>query len=246
MQKSFALMLAACLLGSPLAHADKKVHWEYSGHEGPEHWGKLAPEFAACAAGKNQSPINLTGFIEADLPAIKFDYAANANEILNNGHTIQANFKAGSSIIVDGKTFELKQVHFHTPSENLINGKSYPMEGHLVHADKDGNLAVVAVMYEEGAANEGVASLWSQMPEKADSRVALTASVSGTALLPEDRDYYRFNGSLTTPPCSEGVRWLVMKKPGSASKEQIEQFAKVMGHHTNRPVQPVNARPVLQ
>lgn len=246
MKKRFALILAGCLLGSPMAYSAGGAHWTYSGHEGPEQWGTLAPEFAACAAGKNQSPINLTGFIEANLPAIKFDYSTAATDILNNGHTIQADFKPGSTISVDGKTFELKQVHFHSPSENQINGKSYPMEGHLVHADKDGNLAVVAVMYEEGKDNKGIAGLWKQMPDAAGSKLVLAATVNGADLLPENRDYYRFNGSLTTPPCSEGVRWLVMKNPVSASREQIEHFAHVMHHPNNRPIQPVNARPVLQ
>lgn len=246
MNTRIALILAASLLASPVAFASGKTHWEYSGHEGPEHWGELAPEFTACATGVNQSPINLTGFIEANLPPIKFGYATQASEILNNGHTIQANFAPGSSIMVDGVAFELKQVHFHNPSENLINGKSFPLEGHLVHADKDGHLAVVAVMFNEGKANAGIAALWKQMPTEAGSPVTLAASVNGKDLLPAKRDYYRFNGSLTTPPCSEGVRWLVMKKPVTASKEQIEQFGHVMHHPNNRPVQAVNARPVLQ
>lgn len=241
-----ALIIAASLIASPAVFASGKTHWEYSGHEGPEHWGELAPEFSACATGVNQSPINLTGFIEAELPPIKFSYKTQASEILNNGHTIQANFAPGSTITLDGMAFELKQVHFHNPSENLINGKSYPLEGHLVHADKDGHLAVVAVMFNEGKPNAGLAALWKQMPEAAGSPVALTAGINGKDLLPSRRGYYRFNGSLTTPPCSEGVRWLVMKKPVTASREQIEQFSHVMHHPNNRPVQPVNARPVLQ
>ena len=163
MQKRLAFIFAGCLLGTTLAYASGSVHLTYSGHEGPEQWGTLAPEFAAYANGKNHSPMNLTGFIKADLTAIQFEYSTNAIEILNNGHTVQANFKSGSAISVDGKSFELKQVHFHTPSENQINGNSCPMEGHLVHADKDGNLAAVAVLYVEGDANKGVTSLWSQI-----------------------------------------------------------------------------------
>ncbi|MFA7317847.1 MAG: carbonic anhydrase family protein [Sulfuricella sp.] len=246
MNQRIALIIAATLLASPAAFASGTAQWKYSGHEGPEHWGELAPEFAACAKGVNQSPIDLKGAIEADLRPIKFDYASQASEILNNGHTIQANFAPGSTIKVDGMAFELKQVHFHAPSENLINGKSYPLEGHLVHANKDGHLAVVAVMYDTGKANAGLAALWKQMPAEAGSPVALAAKVKGKDLLPARRDYYRFNGSLTTPPCSEGVRWLVMKDPVTASRAQIEQFSHVMHHPNNRPVQPVNARPVLQ
>jgi carbonic anhydrase len=131
------------------------------------------------------------------------------------------------------------------PSENLIQGKSFPMEGHLVHADKDGHLAVVAVMVGEGEASKALETAWAQMPEQGEKR-ALSSNISPLEILPEDRDYYRFNGSLTTPPCSEGVRWLVMKQPTSASKEQITKFLQVVRHHNNRPVQAVNARPVLE
>lgn len=245
MNKRLTMALAGCLL-SGAAIAGTGAHWTYDGHEGPEHWGELAPEYTVCAMGKNQSPIDLDGFTSAKLTPIKFNYDVPAKDILNNGHTIQANFGPGDSITVDGKVFDLIQVHFHTPSENHIRGKSFPMEGHLVHADKDGNLAVVAVMFVEGKENAGIAKLWQQMPEEADTKTPLTSSVKPGDLLPKDRTYYRFNGSLTTPPCSEGVRWLVMKHPVSVSKEQVERFAHVMHHPNNRPVQPVNARPVLQ
>lgn len=221
------------------------THWEYSGKAGPDNWAKLSPEYGACA-GKNQSPVNLTGFIEAELKPIAFDYQEGGAEILNNGHTVQVNALPGSSISVDGVRFDLKQFHFHAPSENLIDGKAFPMEAHLVHADKDGNLVVVAVMMTEGAANGGVAKAWAQMPKKEGDRSSLSSRVSPLELLPAKRDYYRFNGSLTTPPCSEGVRWLVMKKPVSASKAQIAEFAHVMHHANNRPVQAMNARAVLK
>lgn len=245
--KTFALAVLLCgvLFTSSVAFAADRTHWTYSGEEGPEKWAKLAPEFVACA-GKNQSPINLTGFIEADLNPIKISYQAGGNEILNNGHTVQVNYAAGSSISVDGIQFELKQFHFHAPSENHINGKSYAMEVHLVHADKDGNLAVVAIMFTEGAENSALAKIWSLIPKKAGGTNVPQPSFSVAQLLPSDHGYYRFNGSLTTPPCTEGVRWLVMKKPVSASKEQVEVFSHVMHHPNNRPVQPVNARPVLQ
>jgi carbonic anhydrase len=147
---------------------------------------------------------------------------------------------------VVGRTFELKQFHFHSPSENTINGKHFPLEAHLVHADKDGNLAVVAVMFREGAANALLAKLWEKMPGKAGDKNALRAGVGVSQMLPAERDYYRFNGLLTTPPCSEGVWWLVIKKMATASKAQVEQFSRVIGHPNNRPVQPVNARVVLK
>lgn len=240
-----AILFAAITLVSSAAFASGDVHWSYSGEGGPEQWAKLTPEYGTCA-GKNQSPINLTGFISAKLKPIKFNYQAGGNEVLNNGHTIQVNYAAGSRITVDGAPFELKQFHFHAPSENLINGKSYPLEGHFVHADKDGNLAVVTVMFKEGAENPALAKIWSAMPKAGGEKAALPSPFAAAKLLPAKRDYYRFNGSLTTPPCSEGVRWLVMKQAVYASKEQVEAFAHVMHHPNNRPVQAVNARPVLK
>ena len=228
------------------AYAGQATHWGYAGAEGPEHWGKLDPKFSACSTGKNQSPINLTGFIESDLKPVGIHYEVGGKEIINNGHSIQVNYTPGSKLSVDGHEFELKQYHFHAPSENHINGKSYPMEAHLVHADENDNLAVIAVMFVEGKANQSIANAWPHMPEKASEKRSLSSAVSAEGILPSSQDYYRFNGSLTTPPCSEGVWWLVMKEPVTASKEQIEKFSQVMGHPNNRPLQPLNARPVLK
>jgi carbonic anhydrase len=226
--------------------ASSGVHWGYSGEAGPENWGKLEADYATCASGMKQSPIDLANFVEADLKPIDFAYKPGTTDMLNNGHTVQVNYAAGSSITVDGHNFELKQFHFHAPSENTINGKHFPLEGHLVHADKDGNLAVVAVMFENGRNNPLLSPLWMKMPVKAGDRNALPKPYDVSAMLPSDRDYYRFDGSLTTPPCTEGVLWLVLKQPAIASKPQIDQFTKVMGHPNNRPVQPVNARTVLK
>jgi carbonic anhydrase len=242
-----SLILAALFTATSLhAATGGKPHWSYSGHEGPAHWGQLDPAYSACAQGRNQSPINLSGFIEADLVPLKFSYTGKSQEILNNGHTVQANFAAGDMLTVDDGAFELKQVHFHAPSENHIDGHSYAMEAHFVHADSKGNLAVVAVMFESGAENPALAKLWAQMPEKGGDKHVLKAQIGAEELMPGSRDYYRFNGSLTTPPCSEGVRWLVMKESLSASSQQISRFEAVMHHANNRPLMPVNARPVLQ
>lgn len=238
------LIAVGMLLFSSFAFCSNGAAWDYTGDTGPDNWAKLSPEYGACA-GSNQSPINLTGFIDAKLKPVFFKYGAGSSEILNNGHTVQVNTQPGSSIAVDGIEFELKQFHFHVPSENQIHGKSYPMEGHLVHADDHGNLAVVAIMVTEGEENTALAKAWAQMPEKGETKT-LTSDISPLEILPTKHDYYRFNGSLTTPPCSEGVRWLVMKQPISASKEQIDRFLQVMQHPNNRPVQAVNARPVLE
>ena len=240
-----AILVGLTILACYGASADSAIDWSYSGEEGPDNWARLSPEFAACD-GKNQSPINLSGFIEADLTPIEFTYRPGGNQILNNGHTVQVNYAQGSSSVIDGIRFELKQFHFHAPSENLINGRSYPLEVHLVHADIDGNLAVVAVMFVEGTENKTLAQAWSHMPKSAGDKRALPSLLIAEGLLPSNREYYRFNGSLTTPPCSEGVRWLLMKQPVTASRRQVQEFVQVIQQPNNRPVQPTNARPVLQ
>ena len=199
-----------------------------------------------CATGKNQSPINLTGFIKADLAPLHFDYQCCGFEIVNNGHSVQVNALPGSTLTIEGHTFELKQYHFHVPSENLINGQAYPMESHLVHADEEGNLAVVAVMYVAGFENETLAQAWASMPDHVGDRIPLTPSIPVEDLLPKNHAYYRFNGSLTTLPCTEGVWWFVMKEAVTVSQAQIDQFSRVMGCPNKRPVQSVNARVVLR
>jgi len=245
--KSVAMFLfgGALTAGAAVA-ADHAVHWGYAGNEGPEYWGTLSSKFAMCASGKNQSPIDLTGFTEAELAPLQFSYTTEVTQLINNGHTVQANYQPGSNLVVDGHTFELKQFHFHVPSENHIDGQSYPMEAHLVHADAQGNLAVVAVMFELGEANPGVETLWEQLPLHAGDENQVISSVNAASLLPAEQDYYRFNGSLTTPPCTEGVWWLVMKQPVPASREQIDKFTHAIHHPNNRPVQPLNARTVLK
>ena len=243
MKKLFLSILLVCM--SANAKETTKLHWGYEGDASPKNWSKLNKKFFMCNNGNNQSPINLTGFTEAKLPLIEFHYHLISTEILDNGHTEQVSVQGGSGIVIDGIYFELKQFHFHTPSENNINGKVFPLEAHFVHANKEGHLAVIAVMFEEGAVNEALKELWVNIPTHTGEHHHIDAKHLD-ALLPEDRDYYRFNGSLTTPPCTEGVRWLVMKKSVTLSKEQIEIFAKIMHKHNNRPLQPTNARMILK
>ena len=241
---SLALFLTLGMSASA-SESGEAHHWGYEGAGAPAHWGDLKPEFHTCKEGVNQSPIDLKGFVDAKLPELTFDYNSTSTEILNNGHTVQVNIASGSTVEVDGIKFELKQFHFHTPSENNINSKSFPLEAHFVHASKDGELAVVALMFEEGDENKILAQLWAKMPQKAGDKTKLEIS-DVTTLLPKERDYYRFNGSLTTPPCTEGVRWIVMKKATTLSKAQTEQFAKVMVHPNNRPIQGTNARIIAE
>ncbi len=244
---------AGCYAQAPLAVEAKKVHsvtshWAYTGHGNPSQWGELSEKYKMCSDGKNQSPINITvtDSKDTDLKDIAFSYKADSNSVINNGHTVQVNIDAGSSIMIDGKAFELKQFHFHSPSENHIDGKSFPLEAHFVHVDKEGNIAVVALMFQEGEANAALEKVWSKLPLKAEEKATLTLSADDVnALLPNTKEYYRFSGSLTTPPCSEGVRWFVMKKPVTISKEQVEKFTHTMHHANNRPIQKINARKVL-
>ena len=237
-------LLAAALLLCPTAFA-ATPHWEYSGEAGPAKWASLTPEFGQCA-GSNQSPVNLSGLVKAELAPLQFHYLAGGRSVTNNGHTVQVDYAPGSRLELDGMHFELKQFHFHAPSENLIEGHSYPLEGHLVHANDQGELAVVAVMFEPGKANGALSQVWQSLPAKAGEQRQLKEAVSAEPLLPAKRDYYRFSGSLTTPPCSEGVRWLVMKQPVQVSQAQIDAFKAVMHHPNNRPVQPLHGRLVLQ
>jgi carbonic anhydrase len=250
MFKKKLLVVAASVLLSSTAYAGtgghaEHAHWGYTGAEGPDHWAEISPEYAACGGGKNQTPIDIRNAIKAKLDPIVFHYTTNVDEVLNNGHTVQANMEEGSKITVDGIDFQLKQFHFHTPSENLVDGEHFPMEMHLVHADKDGNLAVVAVMFKEGDKNEALAHLWKHMPHHVDEHGKPEGHVNPRDLLPENRHYYRFTGSLTTPPCSEGVRWLVMQDPLSAGKEQMAEFTESVHGADNRPTQPLGARLIL-
>jgi carbonic anhydrase len=241
----FRTLLAGAALAAG-SGAMAQAHWAYEGEAGPENWGKLDPKYVMCGIGRNQSPIDLSRFVEAELPPLKMQYKTSASEIVNNGHTLQVNYTPGSTLMVDGREFELKQFHFHAPSENTLNGKHFPLEGHLVHADKDGNLAVVAVMFSEGKENPLLAKLWQNIPAKKGEQNPLPAGLNVKALLPTLHSHYAFNGSLTTPPCSEGVRWLVIKQPATASKAQVERFSGTIGEDNNRPVQPLNARAVLR
>src|SRR5688572_18398943 len=239
--------LAAASLGIATAQeAEHAPHWGYSGEVGPEHWAEFEADFGACSSGRNQSPIDLDDFIEAELPPIKFDYKPGGREVVNNGHAIQVNYSPGSSIAVDFTVFALKQFNFHAPSENTINGKSFPLEAHFVHADAKGNLAVVALMFEAGDSNKVLEQVWPQVPESEDDEQPLTPQVAAVDLLQANRDDYRDSGSLTTPPCSEGVLWLVLKQPAQATSGQLALPGKVIGHPNNRPVQPGQASPAMR
>ena len=166
-------------------------------------------------------------------------------QIVNNGHTIQVNVSEGNTLRLDNDTFTLQQFHFHAPGENEIDGKQFPLEAHFVYKDKDGALAVLALMFQQGKANPQLANVWKQIPAAVDQTVMLNNPLDINALLPKKFDFYRFSGSLTTPPCSEGVRWIVLEQQVSASPEQINQFRSVMHHANNRPIQSLNGRIII-
>ena len=235
-------------LASPLVAAESdSPHWSYEGAEGPEHWGELTPEYLMCSEGWNQSPINLVDEVHADLPQLEFEYYSTNVDEINNGHSIQQNIKPGSFLKIPerNKSFELKQFHFHSPSEHTVDGKSFAMEIHFVHADKEGKLAVVGVLVDEGEEHPVLSQLWAFMPENPGETKQDPIGIEETDLLPPTREYYAYGGSLTTPPCTEGVKWIVLKTPVQASAGQIATFKSRVGPATNRPVQPVNSRLIL-
>ena len=218
--------------------------WGYDAEDGPSKWGAIDPSFAACAAGKAQSPININGAKPADLPPISFDYHPAPLQVIDNGHTIQVDYAPGSTITVGGHTYQLIQFHFHHPSENHVGGKEFPMELHLVHKDSEGKLAVVAVLLKVGAENAAVKTEWSHLPPEKEKEVTVEGvTIDASQLLPAKRGYYTFQGSLTTPPCSEGVTWFVLKEPLPISKDELAAFSRLY-RHDNRPVQPLAGRVV--
>ncbi len=232
----------ATLLAAVLPFAVHAANWSYSGDTGVATWGEHYP---TCEFGENQSPINITKAYNTHLEPLNIHYQGDVAKIINNGHTIEAVVEGNNTLTLDGDVYTLKQFHFHTPSENHINGKTFPMEAHFVHQDAEGNLAVLAVMFQNGIReNDALGKITAHIPSNGKS-VELKGSLSPADLLPPYYGtYYRFNGSLTTPPCSEGVRWVVVKDTQTASKDQISAMHSMMGKNA-RPVQDINARVVV-
>ena len=228
--------------------------WHYEGAEGPANWGKLSPAFAACSEGRSQSPIDIstatrgtppelrTTFPPAELRIAHHDHIADG---INNGHTIQINYAGADTLTLGGAAYQLAQYHFHSPSEHTVDGRHFPMEMHMVHKSGDGKLAVVGVFIAEGAHNRAFDPVWSNLPAQTGVETHFPAvKVDVDALLPPARTSYRYLGSLTTPPCSEGVNWIVMTTPIQLSSEQVGAFTRLI-RDNNRPVQMLNGRTVL-
>ena len=223
--------------GAHGAAAGHAAHWAYQGPGGPEVWGQLKPEFSKCSTGQRQSPIDIRSGIQVQLEAIEFDYQPTGFSVVDNGHTVQVNLPPGNAITVMGRRYDLLQFHFHRPSEERINGRQFDMVAHLVHKDAEGRLAVVAVLLDRGASQPVIQNVWNALPLEKGEEQAAPSVIDLKRLLPEDKRYFTYMGSLTTPPCSEGVLWMVMKTPVNISPEQINIFARLY---------PMNARPIQQ
>jgi carbonic anhydrase len=250
MKTTFALalisfLLLAALSGQPYQDSAENK-WSYSGTNGPEHWGDLGTENTLCKLGRDQSPIDIETAEKADLPPIQFSYQPSPLKIINNGHTIQINYAPGSKISIAGKQYEVVQFHFHHPSEEKIRGRGYDMVTHIVHKDSEGHLAVVAVLLKSGQENSFLQGLWSHLPASPGKEQTIAnVRVNVADLLPAEKGYYTFDGSLTTPPCSEGVRWLVLKSPVELSSAQVAAFGKLYPKNA-RPTQPTNGRKIQE
>jgi carbonic anhydrase len=226
----------------PSAHAADKAapHWGYEGETGPAAWGK---EFPTCGLGKAQSPIDIKGPFEKATQSIKPDYKEGALKVVNNGHTIQVNVDPGSKLQIDKDSYELLQFHFHRPSEEKINGKPSAMVAHFVHKNAAGKLAVVGVLFNEGKENATLKTIWAAAPKAEGPEVVVQgAKINPASLLPKSLNYYSFEGSLTTPPCSEGVTFYILKSPSTMAKAQIDAFP---FKANARPVQPLNGRKIV-
>ena len=237
------LLTSACV---PQQTESAPPHWTYEGEEGPSHWGELDGSYAVCGTGKSQSPIDVANSSEQDLSNISFHYQPSKVNILNNGHTVQVNYDAGSYIELDGTRYEVVQFHYHAPSEHTVDGESFPAELHIVHRNADGNLAVVGILLKEGIENAAYQPFISNLPaEKADVKDA-GVQINAMDMLPSVQTTFRYSGSLTTPPCTESVSWLLMTTPVELSAQQLTTLDSLFEGGTNRPVQPVNDRTLIE
>lgn len=234
-------LMAVCLVSWQAQAAT----WGYEGSNGPKQWGSLDSEYATCKSGKAQSPIDLTKASVSPVGTLKIDYKDNIETTpFETGHAVQVNVTPGNGIRIAGKPYKLVQFHFHTPSEHKMKGKSAPMEMHFVHQSKEGDLAVIGVMIQSGSENAMLKNIAQRVPQLRNRMKKPPLPMNFSELLPKDKTYYRYNGSLTTPPCSEGVKWFVMKQPITASQQTIEAFKNNYTFANNRPTQPINRRVV--
>jgi len=227
---------------APTHHA---AHFTYAGANGPEHWAQLDSAWAACATGRQQSPVDLADATRRHDAPIEFHYRPSALRLVNNGHTVQDDYDPGSYILVGGARFDVVQFHFHAPGEHHVTGQAFPAELHVVHRSAAGGLAVIGVLLEAGAANRAYQVILDSLPGEEGPERTMGAMLNVADLLPVTHGTYRYAGSLTTPPCSEGVQWLVMDTPVTLSAAQLASLTRVI-HDNNRPIQPLNGRPLVE
>lgn len=241
---ALAAIAGMTLVSTAALAADAAPHWAYEGKEGAAKWGDIDKSFEVCKLGREQSPIDIKAkdAKKAALAPIKPAYKASAGDLINNGHTIQINLADGGAASVPAGEYKLLQFHFHTPSEEKIDGKNFPLVAHLVHRNDAGKLAVIGVLFRQGKENAALKDIFAKLPAK-EGKAPLAANFDAAGLLPKSLAYYAFTGSLTTPPCSEGVAWHVLKEPVEISAAQVAAFQKVFKMNA-RPVQPLNGRAV--
>jgi carbonic anhydrase len=238
--------LAACQLCGSRVFAAEGVHWSYAGEAGPEHWGSLDKASAACSSGSQQSPLDIVDATQAELPELKVAWNALAGSIFNNGHTIQIDTQSGGSLAAGDASYDLLQFHFHAPSEHLVGGQKFPMEVHFVHKNSaTGTLGVLGVFLKEGAGNPAFAAIVGAMPKQHAATAPIPADVDINALLPKSLAYWSYEGSLTTPPCSETVDWRVLIEPIEVAGADIAAFTALYPLNA-RPAQTVNRRFILR
>jgi carbonic anhydrase len=230
---------------APGAATSAAPHWSYAGNTGPQHWGALQPDFKVCQLGLEQTPVDLKGGIKGEPGTVALDYKPLPLRILNNGHTIQVNADTGCSCAIGDTKYDLLQFHFHHPSEHLLSGKAFDLECHFVHKSSAGALAVVGVFIKPGEKNDALAPLFDAMPSKEGPEMKAAGTIDPSALLPKSGGYFRYMGSLTTPPCSEGLTWTVFREPIEASPDQIKKFASLFPNNA-RPVQNQNRRLLIE
>lgn len=220
-----------------------EVHWTYEGETGPEHWSDIIPD--CNCDGKAQSPIDISGdMTDVDFVELELDYKTDSTlDIINNGHTVQINYPFGT-FVYEGDEYKLVQFHFHAASEHTLNGEQFPLEVHLVHLTGDNKIAVIGIWFEVGEENELLKKIYEKVPDETDEVISEAMLIDVKNVLPVNHSYYHYVGSLTTPPCTEGVNWFVMKTPREASKEQIEKIKNSMPANNFRPIQPLNDRKI--
>lgn len=224
----------------------ERAEWSYEGDTGPEEWAELQADYATCGSGQEQSPIDLTpvqaGAEGEALPPVTFDYEPATYELENLGHTVQASVQGAGAMMIGDERFELLQFHAHVPSEHALDGQRSALEVHLVHQDDQDELAVLGLLVDEGSSSSALSEAWAEVPGQEGEAVELT-DFDVSSLIPADPDLYRYEGSLTTPPCTEGVQWLVVGEPVDAPAEIVDEMEELLGD-TARPLQPVGSREV--